>query len=209
MIAAADIRITRTSNSKLTGLDIENLPFGKYFTDHMLEADFENGEWKERETNPQECVVKSGNAAVQCSFRTNDGGRYRVTASIIDDRERRNESQMTLWVAGGKTEPQRDVAQEKVELIPDRKEYEAGQSAEILVQAPFFPAEGVVTLRRSGLVSTERFTMTTASHTLKIPINEAYVPNLHVQVDLVGAASRTDDAGNVKNNRLYSIFVMA
>ena len=164
----------------------------------LIDWAFENGEWKERETAPQECVVRSGNNPVQCSFRTNEGGRYRVTASILDDRERRNESQMTLWVAGGKTEPQRDVAQEKVELIPNQKEYESGQTAEILVQAPFFPAEAVVTLRRSGLISTERFTMTTASHTLKIPINEAYVPNLHVQVDLVGSTVRTDDAGNAK-----------
>lgn len=164
----------------------------------LIDWAFENGEWKEREINPQDCVVRSGNAAVQCSFRTNEGGRYRVTASIIDDRERRNESQMTLWVAGGKSEPQRDVAQEKVELIPNQKEYESGQTAEILVQAPFFPAEGIVTLRRSGLVSTERFTMNSASHTLKIPINETYVPNIHVQVDLVGAAVRTDDAGNAK-----------
>ncbi|MBL8190977.1 MAG: hypothetical protein JNK38_23365, partial [Acidobacteria bacterium] len=164
----------------------------------LIDWAFENGEWKEREINPQDCVVRSGNAAVQCSFRTNEGGRYRVTASVIDDRERRNESQMTLWVAGGKTEPQRDVAQEKVELIPNQKEYESGQTAEILVQAPFFPAEGIVTLRRSGLVSTERFTMNSASHTLKIPINENYVPNIHVQVDLVGAAVRTDDAGNAK-----------
>ncbi len=160
----------------------------------------EGGEWKEREINPQECVVKSASDAVPCRFATKDGGRYRVTASVIDDRERRNESQMTLWVAGGKTEPQRDVAQEKVELIPDRKEYEAGQSAEILVQAPFFPAEGVVTLRRSGLVSTERFTMASASHTLKIPIKDEFTPNIHVQVDLVGAAARTDDAGNAKAN---------
>lgn len=164
----------------------------------LIDWAFENGEWKERETTPQDCVVRSGNAAVQCSFRTNEGGRYRVTASIFDDRERRNESQMTLWVAGGKSEPQRDVAQEKVELIPNQKEYESGQTAEILVQAPFFPAEGVVTLQRSGLLSAERFTMNSASHTLKIPINEAYVPNLHVQVDLVGAAVRTDDAGNAK-----------
>ncbi len=164
----------------------------------LIDWAFENGEWKERETAPQDCVVRSGNNPVQCSFRTNEGGRYRVTASILDDRERRNESQMTLWVAGGKSEPQRDVAQEKVELIPNQKDYESGQTAEILVQAPFFPAEAIVTLQRSGLVSTERFTMTTASHTLKIPINEAYVPNLHVQVDLVGSAVRTDDAGNAK-----------
>lgn len=52
MVAAADIRITRTTNSRLKGLDIENLPFGKYFTDHMLEADYENGEWKNVEIKP-------------------------------------------------------------------------------------------------------------------------------------------------------------
>lgn len=160
----------------------------------------ENGEWKERETNPQECIVKSGEAAVNCRFETREGGQYRIVASVIDDRERRNESRMTVWVAGGKTEPQRDVAQEKVELIPNQKEYESGQTAEILVQAPFFPAEGIVTLRRSGIVSAERFNMNSASHTLKIPINDAYVPNIHVQVDLVGAAARTDDAGNVQSN---------
>lgn len=164
----------------------------------LIDWNFENGEWKEREINPQDCNVRSGNNPAQCSFRTDEGGRYRVTASILDDRERRNESQMTLWVAGGKSEPQRDVAQEKVELIPNQKEYESGQTAQILVQAPFFPAEGIVTLQRSGLISTERFTMTTASHTLKIPIQEAYVPNIHVQIDLVGAATRTDDAGNAK-----------
>lgn len=160
----------------------------------------ENGEWKERETNPQECTVKSGDKAVNCRFETREGGQYRIIASVIDDRERRNESRMTVWVAGGKTEPQRDVAQEKVELIPNQKEYESGQTAEVLVQAPFFPAEGVVTIRRSGLVSTERFNMNSASHTLKIPINDTYVPNIHVQVDLVGAAARTDDAGNVQTN---------
>ena len=35
------------------------------------------------------------------------------------------------------------------------------------------------------------------SHTLRIPIEEAYTPNLHVQVDLTGMAARTDDKGQV------------
>jgi uncharacterized protein YfaS (alpha-2-macroglobulin family) len=80
-------------------------------------------------------------------------------------------------------------------LIPDRKEYRAGDTAEVLVQAPFYPAEGVLTLRRSGIVSVERFRMDGASHTLRVPIKEGYTPNLYVQVDLVGAAVRTDDEG--------------
>ncbi|HYP01473.1 MAG TPA: alpha-2-macroglobulin family protein, partial [Pyrinomonadaceae bacterium] len=99
------------------------------------------------------------------------------------------------WVAGGKTPPQREVAQERVELIPDRKSYAGGETAEILVQSPFAPAEGVLTLRRSGLLRTERFTMRESSHTLRVPVEEAMTPNVNVQVDLVGAATRVDDAG--------------
>ena len=115
-------------------------------------------------------MIKSGANATQCRFETREGGRYRVTARIYDDRERPNETGFTLWVAGGKQPPQRDLAQEKVELIPSGKEYKVGDTAEILVQSPFFPAEGVLTLRRSGLVTSERFTMDSASYTLKVPI---------------------------------------
>ncbi len=161
----------------------------------LIDWVYEKGEWKERETAPQDCVIKSGANPTQCRFETREGGRYRITARIYDDRERPNESELTLWVAGGKQPPQRDLAQEKVELIPSRKEYQPGEAAEILVQAPFSPAEGVLTLRRSGLVTSERFTMDSSSHTLKIPISEEYLPNIHVQVDLAGASARTDSEG--------------
>jgi len=166
----------------------------------LLDWVYEKGEWKQKETNPQECAVVSAMDVVKCVFNPKEGGTYRVTASIMDEQERRNESELTLWVAGGKQQPQRDVKQETIELIPDRKEYKAGDMAEILVQAPFYPAEGVLTLRRSGIVKTERFRMDAPSLTLKIPIEDAYTPNVHAQVDLVGAAARTNDEGKLKEN---------
>jgi branched-chain amino acid aminotransferase len=46
MIDAMDIQITKAKRSKLKDIDFNDLPFGKYFTDHMLEADFEDGDWK-------------------------------------------------------------------------------------------------------------------------------------------------------------------
>jgi len=46
MIAALDIQVTKTGKSKIGEIDFNNLPFGKYFTDHMLEVDYANGEWK-------------------------------------------------------------------------------------------------------------------------------------------------------------------
>ncbi len=43
MIDTMSIQITKTSKSKLSETDFDDLPFGKYFTDHMLEADYEDG----------------------------------------------------------------------------------------------------------------------------------------------------------------------
>ena len=46
MIAALDIQVTKTAKSKINEIDFNNLPFGKHFTDHMLEVDYAAGEWK-------------------------------------------------------------------------------------------------------------------------------------------------------------------
>jgi alpha-2-macroglobulin len=161
-----------------------------------LDWAFEKGEWRERESEPQQCATRSAAYPATCRFETKEGGRYRIVAAVTDDRERRNETELTLWVAGGKHPSERNLTREKLELIPDRKEYKAGDTAEILIQAPFAPAEGVMTLRRSGLLSRERFTINSNSHTLRIPIKDEYAPNVHVQVDLVGATWRADEEGN-------------
>ncbi|HEY0348352.1 MAG TPA: Ig-like domain-containing protein [Pyrinomonadaceae bacterium] len=154
------------------------------------------GQWKQVEVNPQDCVVQSAADAVKCRFTSKDGGTYRVRATIHDDRGRANETEMTLWVAGGKRPPRNGVEEEKVELIPDHKEYKSGDTAQILVQAPFYPAEAVMTLRRSGIVKTERFRIDSPTYTLRIPIEEAWTPNVHVQVDLVGAEDRAAASDN-------------
>jgi len=57
MIASMGISITKAERSKLQEINFENLPFGKYFTDHMLEADFENGEWKNVEIKPYQPLL--------------------------------------------------------------------------------------------------------------------------------------------------------
>ena len=57
MVASMDITVTKAQRSKLSDLNFEHLPFGKYFTDHMLEADYENGEWKNVEIKPYQPLV--------------------------------------------------------------------------------------------------------------------------------------------------------
>lgn len=65
MIAAENINITKVERSKLKDINLENIPFGKYFTDHMLEVDYENGEWKNAEIKPyQPLLLDPSTAAI-------------------------------------------------------------------------------------------------------------------------------------------------
>ncbi len=57
MTAAVDFNITKVEHSKLNDINLENIPFGRYFTDHMLEADFEDGEWKNIEIKPYQPLL--------------------------------------------------------------------------------------------------------------------------------------------------------
>ncbi|MFC4262212.1 branched-chain amino acid aminotransferase [Ferruginibacter yonginensis] len=63
MIAAADFNITKIERSKLNDINLENIPFGKYMTDYMLEADYEDGEWKNVEIKPYQPLLMAPSLA--------------------------------------------------------------------------------------------------------------------------------------------------
>ncbi|HFQ92612.1 MAG TPA: hypothetical protein ENK32_01265, partial [Anaerolineae bacterium] len=156
---------------------------------------YRNGEWVEELADAQACSVMSGNEPVSCAFETAVGGEYQITAVVSDELGRENQTQFTRWVSGGPAKPSRSVEQEEAALIPDKETYRPGDTAEILVISPFGPAEGLLTVSRSGILRTERFQITGSSSILRIPIEEAHIPNLNVQVDLAGSAPRLDDEG--------------
>ncbi len=162
-----------------------------------LEWKYQAGNWGEEEVDIQTCQAGSQAEPGTCTFETPVGGTYRITARVTDADGRLNQSQFTRWVSGGQQPPARSVEQEAVTLIPDKENYQPGDVAQILVQSPFSPAEGLLTVSRSGILYTERFSLEEGSFTLNVPIEEAHIPNLNLQVDVVGSAPRLDNQGEV------------
>ena len=166
-----------------------------------LEWEQHGDEWRETERDVQERTVVTatdpaldagpahGDRFTSCTFETPRPGRYRITATVVDAAGRRHRTELTRWVSGAQRLPRGSGEQHEVTLVPNRDRYLPGESAAILVQASFVPAEGMLTLRRDGLVSSERFSMHGPACVLHVPIEERFVPNLHVQVDLVGAVA--------------------
>ncbi|MCB9792759.1 MAG: hypothetical protein H6741_08510 [Alphaproteobacteria bacterium] len=164
---------------------------------HVARLEWQSGPkgWQQVEVDPSDCARTSEDEPVTCAFTPKEGGSYQVTAKIQDAEGRPNETTLQVYVPGGKQPPKRNVELEQLTLIPDKERYKDGDVAEILVQAPFAPATGLLSVRRNGLLSTEVFSMEEPSKVLNIEITEDMVPNIEVQVELVGSAERTDDKG--------------
>lgn len=54
-----EIEIIKTSQSRLAETDLDNCPFGKIFSDHMLEMDFIDGKWTKPCIKPYQNLVMS------------------------------------------------------------------------------------------------------------------------------------------------------
>jgi branched-chain amino acid aminotransferase len=52
MVTAQKISIQRIGTSRVQQFDFSNIPFGKYYSDHMFAADFRDSEWKDMRIIP-------------------------------------------------------------------------------------------------------------------------------------------------------------
>ncbi len=161
----------------------------------------EKDDWVQRVGERREQVLTSAAAAVRATFPDLGGGRWRLTAEIHDGAGRRNRSDLALWVSGGKEPPSRELSEQELTLVLDREQYAPGDTAHVLVQAPFAPAEGLLSVQRAGVVRTQRFRMEDATTTLHVSVEEGWQPGAHIEVWLVGATARTDATGEILANR--------
>jgi len=58
-----NIQQNLVSQSRLAATNLENLPFGRVFTDHMLEATYEAGHWTKVEIKPYQPLLLSPSVA--------------------------------------------------------------------------------------------------------------------------------------------------
>ena len=163
-----------------------------------LEWERRKGEWQSIEKDPESCTATfEGGDPISCRFQPGRSGIYRVRATVEDDEGRLNQSSLHIWVAGdsGITRPEQPDEAD-VELVADRDRYEPGETADILIHPPFTPAEGLVTIRRDGIVETRRVHIESGTGEISYDIDRADIPDVHVGVDLVGAVPREGGEGD-------------
>jgi uncharacterized protein YfaS (alpha-2-macroglobulin family) len=157
----------------------------------LVQSEYVDGEWVETIIDPQTCTITSAEQAVACEFATPVGGQYKVTSVVGDGQGGRNRTELTVWVSGAQSQPTRTVDQQALTLIPSHPDYAPGDTAEVLVQAPFTTGTGMVAIARNGIRSTERFDLVDGTAVLQIPIASADIPGVTLSVEVVGTTPRT------------------
>lgn len=121
-------------------------------------------------------LAKSGNIILGATARDSQGN------PIAANRE--------IWVAGDNAWWFRPDEGDRMDVIPEKKRYEPGETARLQVRMPFSKATALVTVEREGVI--EKFVQEISGKepVVSIPIRENYAPNAFVSVMVVrGRAS--------------------
>lgn len=160
-----------------------------------VESQLVNGQMTQTDVDPKHCTITSKANAAACSVTAGIGGQYKISAVVHDDAGGRNRSEITRYVSGAESVPTRDVALQAATVVPDRDRYRPGDTAQLLVLAPFASAQGLMTVDAAGTTSTQRFTVHDGLAVVHVAIPQNAVQGVAVQVDLAGTAPRLLDDG--------------
>jgi len=127
------------------------------------------------------CELVSDLAPASCELAVDKAGSYTVRGELVDPKGKQALTRHTLYVYG-KDAVVWDQDQRRVDLVPDKRSYEPGESATILLRSPFDRARGLAIVEREGIIKHFPLEIEGGAGTLTIPLDEAMIPNVQVAV---------------------------
>ena len=117
---------------------------------------------------------------VFCSVKPRTSGEVILVARAKDDGGRETASNASVWVRGGDEWWFEPANHDRIDLIPEKKRYEPGETAKFQVRMPFREATVLVTVEREGVLSQQVIALDGKSPVVEVPIAGNYGPNVFV-----------------------------
>ncbi|HUF21767.1 MAG TPA: MG2 domain-containing protein [Burkholderiales bacterium] len=128
---------------------------------------------------------------VHCTVKPEASGNILMLAHALDAEGRVAWAHASAWVAGQDDWWFDASDDDRIDVIPERKRYELGQTAQIQVRMPFRRATALVTVEREGVIDSFVYPLSGTAPVIRLPIKPTYAPNAFVSVMVV--RGRTDD----------------
>jgi len=132
---------------------------------------------------PQACEgVTNAQGLLLCELAPGISGEVLVRAEAQDASGQRAGATTSIWLAGKDEWWFGGTTADRMDLLPEKKEYEAGQVARLQVRMPFRSATALVTVEREGVLSSFVTKLSGRTPVVEVPIADTYAPNVYVSV---------------------------
>lgn len=121
-----------------------------------------------------------------CNFPVSGNGELLLRAHTTDAQGREARAATAFWIYHGEDGWFRAEDHDRVDLLPEKKRYEPGETARLQLRMPFREATALVTVKRSGKVL-DYFVrpVSRKQPVIELPIKPDYAPNVFVSALLV------------------------
>ncbi len=118
------------------------------------------------------------------AFTPAKSGEYYVVVEAKDSAGNPIKASDFVWASSAEHASWSVGNDDVIKLVADKAEYSPGDTAKILVAAPFEASRGLVTQERGRLIGYELHDFQTNSDILEVPITADHIPNVYVGVTL-------------------------
>jgi alpha-2-macroglobulin len=117
-----------------------------------------------------------------CRKEVGHSGNLIIQATAVDSRGRESSSHTDVWIAGRDRWWFAVDDHDRMDLIPEHKEYEPGETARFQVRMPFERATALVTVEREGVGTLFVTELAGRNPVVEVPVQGQHAPNVFVSV---------------------------
>ena len=121
-----------------------------------------------------------GKGLLICQVKAPLSGEAVLQAETVDDAGNVSAAHQEVWIAEKGDWWFRLTDNDRIDLLPEKKRYEPGETAKFQVRMPFRQATALVAIEREGVVETFVKELSGEKPVIEIPVKKSYAPNIFV-----------------------------
>ncbi|MDM4766874.1 MG2 domain-containing protein [Pelomonas sp. SE-A7] len=119
---------------------------------------------------------------LSCETKLTTPGQVELIARAQDAEGHASEAASSIWVTRQGELWFAQDNDDRIDLIPEKKRYEPGETARLQVRMPFREATALVAIEREGIVETKLMTLRGRDPVIELPVARDWSPNVYVSV---------------------------
>lgn len=126
--------------------------------------------------------VNSESGPVRLAWDLEEGGEYAVLVTSRDSRGNHVAASTSFYTLGGGYTPWRLDQEHRMDLVVEQETYAPGDTARILVKAPWEHSTALVTVERAGVLESWVTELVGTMAVVEVPVREDFTPNVFISV---------------------------